>query len=110
MRKFRSIIRAKMGQTKRHSMPIYANAHVHANTKKDALALLLRGWGAFCWSYCSTIGVLRYANVAEEFLQILVLQPDKEAFVYYMQILAGLVVVNNNRHDVLFDLQGSARL
>lgn len=57
LRGFRFIIGAKMGQTMRHSMPNYANAHVDVSTKKVAQALLPWGLGAFLCSYSSTIGV-----------------------------------------------------
>lgn len=43
----RFIIRAKMPQTMRHSMPNYANAHVDVSTKKVAQALLLWAWAPF---------------------------------------------------------------
>ena len=59
VRELRFIIGAKMGQTMRHSVPIYANAHVDVSMKKGARALLLWGLGAFFCSYSSTIGVCK---------------------------------------------------
>ncbi|MER2298401.1 MAG: hypothetical protein ABS956_13030 [Pseudomonas sp.] len=46
-----------MGQTIRHSMPIYAHEHADTRKKKGTQALILRGFGAFSYSYYSTIGV-----------------------------------------------------
>lgn len=57
MGEVRSILGAKMGQTMRHSMPIYAIAHMDGRTKEGTQTLILWGLGAFFWSYCSTIGV-----------------------------------------------------
>jgi hypothetical protein len=56
MGEVRSILGAKMGQTMRHSMPIYAIAHMDGRTKEGTQTLILWGLGAFFWSYCSTIG------------------------------------------------------
>ncbi len=45
-----------MGQTMRHWIPIYALACTDARMKK-APKPLLWGFGAFFYSYCSTMGV-----------------------------------------------------
>lgn len=46
-----------MGQTMRHSMPIYAHPYADTITEKDAQVPVSWGLGIFSYHYSSTIGV-----------------------------------------------------